>query len=54
MREDGRFEMLTKKERLKLDREHEGLMKNLSRHQGHERNARHDVHHRRSQRRHRR
>jgi len=25
MREDGRFEMLTKKERLKLDREHEGL-----------------------------
>src|SRR5690606_28568745 len=30
MREDGRFEMLTKKERLKLDREHESLMKNLS------------------------
>ena len=30
MREDGRFEMLTKKERLKLDREHEGLMKNLA------------------------
>ncbi|HMJ08008.1 MAG TPA: 30S ribosomal protein S2 [Pyrinomonadaceae bacterium] len=30
MREDGRFEMLTKKERLKLDREHEGLMRNLA------------------------
>jgi small subunit ribosomal protein S2 len=30
MREDGRFEMLTKKERLQLDREHEGLMKNLA------------------------
>ncbi|MBL8124895.1 MAG: 30S ribosomal protein S2 [Pyrinomonadaceae bacterium] len=30
MREDGRFEMLTKKERLKLDRAHEGLMKNLA------------------------
>src|SRR5438105_10866783 len=30
MREDGRFDMLTKKERLKLDHEHEGLMKNLS------------------------
>lgn len=30
MREDGRYEMLTKKERLKLDREHEGLMKNLA------------------------
>ena len=30
MREDGRFEMITKKERLKLDREHEGLMKNLA------------------------
>ena len=30
MREDGRFEMLTKKERLKLDREHAGLMKNLA------------------------
>jgi small subunit ribosomal protein S2 len=30
MREDGRMEMLTKKERLKLDREHEGLMKNLA------------------------
>lgn len=29
MKEDGRFEMLTKKERLELDREHEGLMKNL-------------------------
>jgi small subunit ribosomal protein S2 len=29
MREDGRFEMLTKKERLKLDREHAGLMRNL-------------------------
>jgi ribosomal protein S2 len=30
MREDGRYEMLTKKERLKLDREHAGLMKNLA------------------------
>jgi hypothetical protein len=30
MKEDGRFEMLTKKERLGLDREHEGLMKNLA------------------------
>ncbi|MGB7068078.1 MAG: 30S ribosomal protein S2 [Pyrinomonadaceae bacterium] len=30
MREDGRFEMLTKKERLKLDREHAGLMRNLA------------------------
>ncbi len=30
MREDGRFELLTKKERLKFDREHEGLMKNLA------------------------
>jgi len=30
MREDGRFEMLTKKERLELDRKHESLMKNLS------------------------
>ncbi len=30
MREDGRFEMLTKKERLKLDRLHESLMKNLA------------------------
>ena len=29
MREDGRMEMLTKKERLKLDRDHAGLMKNL-------------------------
>ena len=29
MKEDGRFEMLTKKERLELDRAHEGLMKNL-------------------------
>lgn len=29
MKEDGRFEMLTKKERLELDRDHEGLMKNL-------------------------
>jgi len=29
MREDGRMEMLTKKERLKLEREHAGLMKNL-------------------------
>lgn len=30
MREDGRMEMLTKKERLGLDREHESLMKNLA------------------------
>ena len=30
MREDGRYEMLTKKERLGLDREYEKLMKNLS------------------------
>jgi small subunit ribosomal protein S2 len=30
MREDGRFEMLTKKERLKFDREHASLMKNLA------------------------
>ncbi|HQZ82489.1 MAG TPA: 30S ribosomal protein S2, partial [Pyrinomonadaceae bacterium] len=30
MREDGRFDMLKKKERLKLDREHESLMKNLA------------------------
>ena len=30
MREDGRFEMLTKKERLELDRTHESLMKNLA------------------------
>lgn len=30
MREDGRYEMLTKKERLKFDRLHEGLMKNLA------------------------
>ncbi|MCA1623123.1 MAG: 30S ribosomal protein S2 [Acidobacteria bacterium] len=30
MREDGRFEMLTKKERLQLDRQHESLMKNLA------------------------
>ena len=30
MKEDGRFEMLTKKERLELDRSHEGLMKNLA------------------------
>jgi len=30
MREDGRFEMLTKKERLQLDRLHEGLMRNLA------------------------
>lgn len=30
MREDGRYEMLTKKERLKLDREHESLMRNLA------------------------
>ena len=29
MKEDGRFEMLTKKERLQMDREQEGLMKNL-------------------------
>ncbi len=30
MREDGRFDMLTKKERLQLDRQHESLMKNLA------------------------
>ncbi len=30
MREDGRFDKLTKKERLKLDREHESLMRNLA------------------------
>jgi small subunit ribosomal protein S2 len=30
MREDGRYEMLTKKERLQKDREYEGLMKNLA------------------------
>jgi small subunit ribosomal protein S2 len=30
MREDGRFDMLTKKERLGLDRQHESLMKNLA------------------------
>ena len=30
MKEDGRFEMLTKKERLGLDRDQEGLMKNLA------------------------
>jgi small subunit ribosomal protein S2 len=30
MKEDGRFEMLTKKERLEKDREYEGLMKNLA------------------------
>ncbi len=30
MREDGRMEMLTKKERLQLDREHEKLMRNLA------------------------
>lgn len=30
MREDGRFEMLTKKERLGLDRQYESLMKNLA------------------------
>lgn len=30
MREDGRFDKLTKKERLQLDREHESLMKNLA------------------------
>lgn len=30
MREDGRFDLLTKKERLKLDREHESLMRNLA------------------------
>jgi small subunit ribosomal protein S2 len=29
MKEDGRFELLTKKERLEKDREYEGLMKNL-------------------------
>ena len=31
MREDGSYEKLTKKERLGLDREHDNLMKNLSR-----------------------
>ena len=30
MREDGRYEMLTKKERLQFDRQHESLMKNLA------------------------
>lgn len=30
MKEDGRFEMLTKKERLEKDREYESLMKNLA------------------------
>lgn len=30
MREDGRFDLLTKKERLQLDRQHESLMKNLA------------------------
>lgn len=30
MREDGRYDLLTKKERLGLDRQHEGLMKNLA------------------------
>jgi small subunit ribosomal protein S2 len=30
MQEDGRAELLTKKERLKLDKEHDGLMKNLA------------------------
>lgn len=30
MREDGRYEMLTKKERLKFEREHASLMKNLA------------------------
>ena len=30
MKEDGRFDMLTKKERLQLDRQHESLMKNLA------------------------
>jgi small subunit ribosomal protein S2 len=54
MREDGRFEMLTKKERLKLDREHESLMKEPCRDQGHERIARHALYHRRAQGRHRR
>lgn len=29
MKEDGRFDLLTKKERLEKDREYEGLMKNL-------------------------
>jgi small subunit ribosomal protein S2 len=29
MKEDGRFDMLTKKERLQKDREYDGLMKNL-------------------------
>jgi small subunit ribosomal protein S2 len=30
MRDDGRYDLLTKKERLGLDRQHEGLMKNLA------------------------
>jgi small subunit ribosomal protein S2 len=30
MREDGRYDMLTKKERLGLDKQHESLMKNLA------------------------
>ena len=30
MREDGRYDMLTKKERLQFDRQHESLMKNLA------------------------
>lgn len=30
MREDGRYDLLTKKERLGLDKQHEGLMKNLA------------------------
>src|SRR5436309_6263983 len=30
MREDGRYDALTKKERLEFDREHESLAKNLS------------------------
>jgi small subunit ribosomal protein S2 len=30
MREDGRYDLLTKKERLGLDRQHESLMKNLA------------------------
>ena len=30
MREDGRYDLLTKKERLGLDHQHEGLMKNLA------------------------
>ena len=53
MREDGRFEMLTKKERLQLDREHEKLMKNLAGIKDMDGMPGHDVHHRRPQRRYR-